>query len=333
MRDFAERAYTAELQRIRVRYEDKEAIAAFHWRGAPDEHAAERAVQEIARRAQEEGFAVHWGRKVLEVRPPVEFDKGLGIAALVRGEEVEAAVYVGDDTTDLDAFRALRALVASGELRTALCVAVRSDESPRTWLVRRTSQSMARGVCGGCSRRCCSAVRFVDFLRTTVLLSAGAATALAAVTVLAAAADSNHLLVPVSVGWWLLASAIGMRQGRRAQTSPPIARLLATARTSNSLPEHHPSAILLNRLWPLLLFTLLAGGLGFLAPQVPGIAAGFAIIWALAWRRQDAAVQAIEERDGATFYVRRTSPLRPMALLRTPGFKASRTQGIDGAVT
>jgi hypothetical protein len=176
-------------------------------------------------------------------------------------------------------------------------------------------------------------VRFVDFLRTTVLLSAGAATALAAVTVLAAAADNNHLLVPVSVGWWLIASVIGLRMGRRAETSPPIAKLLSSAQTSSTLPEQHASAILLNRLWPLLVFTLLSGGLAFLAPQIPGIAAGFAVIWALAWRRQDAAVAAIEERDGVSFYVRRTSPLRPMSLLRTPGFKASRAERMNGAVT
>jgi hypothetical protein len=176
-------------------------------------------------------------------------------------------------------------------------------------------------------------VRFVDFLRTTVLLSAGAATALGVVTVLAAAADSNHLLVEVSLGWWVVASFVGLRLGRRAATSPPIARLLASAQSSTSLPEQHPSAILVNRLWPLLLYTLLAGGLAFLAPQVPGIAAGFAIIWALAWRHQDAAVAAIEERDGASFYVRRTSPLRPMSLLRTPGYKASRAERVTGAVT
>ena len=176
-------------------------------------------------------------------------------------------------------------------------------------------------------------MRFVDFLRTTVLLSAGAATALGVVTVLAGAGESNRLLVGVSVGWWIVASVVGLRLGRRAATSPPIARLLASARTSTSLPEQHPGAILLNRLWPLLVFTLLAGGLAFLAPQIPGIAAGFAIIGALSWRRQDAAVAAIEERDGASFYVQRTSPLRPMALLRTPGYKASRAERVNGAVT
>jgi hypothetical protein len=53
---------------------------------------------------------------------------------------------------------------------------------------------------------------------------------------------------------------------------------------------------------------------------VAAIAAGFAIIWALAWRRQEAAVAAIEERDGVRFYIDRTSPLQPIQLVRTPGF-------------
>jgi hypothetical protein len=176
-------------------------------------------------------------------------------------------------------------------------------------------------------------VLFVDFLRATVVLSAGAATALATVTVLATGAGSHHSQILISVGWWALAVPIGLRIGRRAQTNPPIARLLAGARVSTSLPELRPSAVLLNRLWPLLLFTLVSGGLAFLAPQIPGIAAGFAIIWALAWRRQDSAVAAIEERDGAAFYVQRTSPLRPMTLVRTPGFKTSRPERVNGAVT
>jgi hypothetical protein len=176
-------------------------------------------------------------------------------------------------------------------------------------------------------------VRFVDFLRSTVMLSAGAATALAAITVLSLSAKSDATLAEIVVGWWVIAVVTGLRMGRRAETNPPIARLLASAKASSSLPELHPGAILVNRLWPLALFTLLSGGLAFLAPQIPGIAVGFAIIWALSWRRQDAAVAAIEERDGAAFYVLRTSPIRPIALVRTPGFRTARPQRMDGAVT
>jgi trehalose 6-phosphate phosphatase len=132
VRAFAARIYTGEHQRLRVRSEDKYAIAAFHWRGAPDEDAAAAAVREIAARAQEAGLAVHWGRKVLEVRPPVVLDKSLGVTKLLSGERstLHAALYAGDDTTDLDAFRGLRSLVESTQLACAVCVAVASDEAP-----------------------------------------------------------------------------------------------------------------------------------------------------------------------------------------------------------
>jgi trehalose 6-phosphate phosphatase len=135
--EFALRAYTPEVQRARVRSEDKQAIAAFHWRGAPDEPHAAELVRDIARRAEEEGFAIHWGRKVLEVRPPVALDKGLGVTALLQsaaggnGSALSGALYAGDDSTDIDAFRALRALVDAGTLRFAVCVAVASEETPR----------------------------------------------------------------------------------------------------------------------------------------------------------------------------------------------------------
>jgi hypothetical protein len=165
-------------------------------------------------------------------------------------------------------------------------------------------------------------MRFVDFLRTAVLLCAGAATALAVVTVLAAGTSaSGDVLVLVIAGWWLLAALIGAWLGRLAQTNSPIARLLASAKSTTSLPEQRPGALLLNRMWPLLLSTILALGLGLIAPQIPGIATGFAIIAALAWRRQEAAVSAIEERDGIAFYVEPTSPLKPIKLIRAPGFR------------
>src|SRR3984893_16522778 len=110
-------------------------------------------------------------------------------------------------------------------------------------------------------------MRFSDFLRTTVLLSAGAASALAAVTVLGAAGTSDDLVVAFGAGWWLIAVAIGLWLGRRAETSPPIAGLLASARTQPSLPEVNPSRTLLNRLWPLLISTIGAGAVAFVIPQ------------------------------------------------------------------
>jgi trehalose 6-phosphate phosphatase len=121
-----------ELHRLRVRGEDKDVIFGFHWRGAPDEDAAEEAARGVAARAEDAGFVTHWGRKILEVRPPVELNKGLGVRALLdEASDVDVALYAGDDRTDVDAFDALRAAVADGVLKAAVCIGVSSDETPR----------------------------------------------------------------------------------------------------------------------------------------------------------------------------------------------------------
>jgi hypothetical protein len=167
-------------------------------------------------------------------------------------------------------------------------------------------------------------MRFADFLRATVMTSAASATVLAAFTVIAASSSDDPLLVPLAAGWWTLSAIVGSTMGRHAEASPPIASLLASARTSRALPELNSGRLLLNRLWPLLVCTVAAAGLSLVIPQVAAIAAGFAIIWALSWRRQDSAVTAIEGRDGVRFYVERTSALKRIELVRTPGFKTSR---------
>ena len=84
----------------------------------------------MAEKAEAAGFVTHWGRKVLEIRPPVRIDKGAGIVGLLGSTDLAAAVYVGDDVTDLDAFRGLTELQERGRLGYALRVGVRSDETP-----------------------------------------------------------------------------------------------------------------------------------------------------------------------------------------------------------
>ena len=130
IQDFSRGTDTPDLRRHRVRIEDKGPIVAFHWRGAPDEEAARTVVDAIAERAEEGGLRTHWGRKVLEVRPPVRIDKGAGVRAFLDGAQLSAALYVGDDTTDVDAFRALEQLAEEGEIADVIRVGVLSDEGP-----------------------------------------------------------------------------------------------------------------------------------------------------------------------------------------------------------
>ena len=130
VQNFAHEHFTEDLRKLRVRLEDKEAIAALHWRGVPDEEEAQAAIEDVAAAAERAGFTSHWGRKVLEIRPPVRIDKGAGIINLLRDRDLAAALYVGDDTTDLDAFRGLTELVEADRLGTAVRVGVRSEEGP-----------------------------------------------------------------------------------------------------------------------------------------------------------------------------------------------------------
>lgn len=164
-------------------------------------------------------------------------------------------------------------------------------------------------------------MRLTDFLRTAVLLFGAAATVLAVVSLAGAGNRGDQALVYVAAGWWGVSALIGLWMGRRRGVSDGIGRLLASARAATSMPELEPGAVVLNRLWPLFLVTLAAGAVAFLLPQVPAIATGYALIVALAWRRQSSAVEAIEMRDGVQFHVERTSPFKPTQVVRTAGLR------------
>jgi hypothetical protein len=164
-------------------------------------------------------------------------------------------------------------------------------------------------------------VRFRDFLRVSVLLYGGAATALAIVSVVGAAGADTNTLVYVAAVWWCVAALAGLWLGRRPETTEGIGSLLANARSTNSLPQLEPGAVMFNRLWPLALSAVLAGAIGFFLPQVPVVATGFFLLVALLWRRQSSAVVAIEGRDGVEFWFEKSSPFGPPKLLRLPGLR------------
>ena len=164
-------------------------------------------------------------------------------------------------------------------------------------------------------------MRFRDFLRVSVLLFAAAATALAVVSVAGAARADTNTLVYVAAVWWCVATLAGLWLGRRPIATPGIAVVLASARTTNTLPELEPGTVLFNRLWPLLVLAIASAVIGLFIPQVPVVATGYCILVALLWRRQSSAVEAIEGRDGVEFWFDKTSPFTRPKLLRLPGLR------------
>jgi trehalose 6-phosphate phosphatase len=104
--------------------EDKGLTVSFHYRGVDDELAARERLEQVADAARAEGLLARFGRKVLELRPPIEADKGTAVRALLTERGLHRALYAGDDTTDLDGFRGLDGL------EVAVRVAVASPEGP-----------------------------------------------------------------------------------------------------------------------------------------------------------------------------------------------------------
>jgi trehalose 6-phosphate phosphatase len=119
-----------ELAELGLRIEDKGPIQAIHWRGAPDEDAAQARAVEIALEASGAGLVPKPGRKVLELRPAAGVDKGTVAVGLIAGSGASRALFGGDDVTDLDAFRALRERREAARLDDAVCVGVASEEAP-----------------------------------------------------------------------------------------------------------------------------------------------------------------------------------------------------------
>jgi trehalose 6-phosphate phosphatase len=128
--DFVDALDSDALASAGLRREDKGPIQSLHWRGAEDERGAEAQAHEIAAKAGRTRLEPRWGRKVLELRPLGGGGKDAAVAALLADEEITAAIYAGDDRTDLDAFRRLRELREEGRLQTAICVGVVSPEAP-----------------------------------------------------------------------------------------------------------------------------------------------------------------------------------------------------------
>ncbi|HSS04908.1 MAG TPA: hypothetical protein VLK89_06950 [Solirubrobacterales bacterium] len=165
---------------------------------------------------------------------------------------------------------------------------------------------------------------YTDLLRITVFLTGAEATALGAITAIAAGRDGDTNTVLVAAVWWLISLGLGLYLGRPARAADGVRDALALARTATALPEETPARIAAVRLWPIGLTALVAGVLGVIFPGVAVIGAGYALLVALAMRTREAAVLGIEHRDGVKFYVVPNSALRPVELVRTPGLRSDR---------
>ena len=109
--------------------EEKGITASIHYRNVPPE-VGEKCVEFVEREGERLGLRITVGRGVVEARPPIHADKGTAVRTLVEQYHPEKAMFLGDDTTDLDAFRELETLREEGKLREILRIGVASEEGP-----------------------------------------------------------------------------------------------------------------------------------------------------------------------------------------------------------
>jgi len=109
--------------------EEKGITASIHYRNAPRE-VGEECVRFVKREGERLGLRITVGRGVVEARPPIHADKGTAVRTLVEEYHPQKAMFIGDDTTDLDAFRELEVLREEGALKEILRIGVSSDEGP-----------------------------------------------------------------------------------------------------------------------------------------------------------------------------------------------------------
>jgi trehalose 6-phosphate phosphatase len=121
-----------DCEALGIVIEDKRTVLAIHYRLATD---AARTRHEILTKvvgpARGRGLGISTGHFVFEVRPPLPFTKGTATRRLLSAGDYFAAVFCGDDLTDVTGFKMLHDWAARDARRTACAVAAVTAETPR----------------------------------------------------------------------------------------------------------------------------------------------------------------------------------------------------------
>ena len=165
---------------------------------------------------------------------------------------------------------------------------------------------------------------YTELLRFTVFVTGAEATILGAISAISVGGDPSPTTAIIALAWWAIALILGFWLGRPERAREDMRSPLAKAKMATSLPQESPARIAIQRLWPIALTAIIAGGLGLFFPGVAIIGTGYALIVSLSWHTREAAVQAIEERDGIRFFVVPTGAFSPVKLVRTPGLRSDR---------
>jgi len=114
-----------------VIFEDKRLSGSIHYRLSEDPVEIGQILGTITESvAASHGLHVASGKMVFELRPSAAVNKGSALAEIVRGRGLQAAVFLGDDVTDVDGFRALKEIREKDGVETLAVGVLTPDSAP-----------------------------------------------------------------------------------------------------------------------------------------------------------------------------------------------------------
>ncbi len=111
--------------------ENKGPTATIHYRRCSEEaHPREAILAAVAASPAAQGLRSREGKKIIDLLPPLDMDKGTALAELLARFQLDTALYLGDDLTDVNAFRALHSWRDRGTRWAAAVAVVDRESSP-----------------------------------------------------------------------------------------------------------------------------------------------------------------------------------------------------------
>ena len=128
-------------------FENKGVTASIHYRLSPNPILAHQYLLQLLQEiVPTTGLQIREGRMVIELRPPLEINKGTALLDVIETYKLQGLIYLGDDTTDADAFEALHHYAQTHPLFADLAIGVHSPEMPD--IIAETADFLVEGVEG-----------------------------------------------------------------------------------------------------------------------------------------------------------------------------------------
>ncbi|MGC9517788.1 MAG: trehalose-phosphatase [Methanomicrobiales archaeon] len=130
LNEVAQKIQQEELSEIPgIIFEEKGVCFSIHYRQCKDSEKTKKMILDCLKNLESKDMKVTQGRRLVEIRPPVAYNKGSILEKIIVDNNLKKVIYLGDDITDVDAFDKIKEMVSLNKIKGA-SIAVESEEVP-----------------------------------------------------------------------------------------------------------------------------------------------------------------------------------------------------------